>query len=404
MWWSRVVRGSKAELALATAAVGAFGFILKLPCAQDGWGGSARNYYSFCYSDIGPLYYLRGFADGIVPYLESVDGRFLEYPVLIGFWMWLVGGVTNFLQAGGPGFVVLTWLTSLLLVVLAGLVMRRIPALGNRAWWFALSPALLLTLGINWDALAVLCSVVALWLWSRSRFAWAGVAVGFGTAAKLFPALLLVPMLAVLVSGRRWRDAALLIAGAAGSWLALNLPVYLLSADGWWEFYKFSRERGVDFGSLWLALHYGLGFDVTTEQANLLGMVVMAAGIIAIWLLRNRLDVFTASFALIALFALVNKVYSPQFWLWLTPLAALAAVRLREFALWQLAELVYFVGIWRYLLFLTDSDFAGGLNETAYSATIAVHWLATATLVALAVGRSLRNSRAASIESGSLQP
>lgn len=211
-------------------------------------------------------------------------------------------------------------------------------------------------------------------------------------------------MLVLLVDRRQWRDALRLVAGAGAAWLAVNLPVFLASPDGWWEFYRFSQSRGIDFGSPWLALYYGPGIGVTTEQANAFGLVAVGVAAALVWLWRRRLDVFTASFMLIALFTMVNKVYSPQFWLWLTPLAALAAVRLREFALWQLAQLVYFVGIWRFLLHTTDPLASGGIDERAYAATIAVHLLATAALVALAVVRQLRASRVEAPPSGSLQP
>lgn len=395
------MRVGKTELALVTAAVATAGFLLKQPCAPDGWGGSVANYYRLCYSDLGPLYYARGFADGVVPYLQQFDGRYLEYPVLIGFWMWLVASIVNAVGAGGSGFVYLTWFSSLGFAVAAALLLRGIGGRRERAWWFALSPALLFALGINWDALAVLAAVSACYLWQRSRPGWAGVAIGLGAAAKLFPALLLVPMVFALVDRRQWQQTLRLLGGAAGAWLAVNLPVWLASPDGWWEFYRFSKSRGIDFGSPWLALYYGPGIGFTTDQANNLGLVAVAVAVGLVWWWRRRLDVFTAGFFLVAVFTLVNKVYSPQFWLWLTPLAALAAVRLREFALWQVAQLVYFVGVWRFLLHSTDPTIAGGIDERAYAWTIAVHWTATAALLAVSLWRASRTTRS---RSGSLQP
>ncbi|CAM5408000.1 glycosyltransferase 87 family protein [Streptomyces tanashiensis] len=32
----------------------------------------------------------------------------------------------------------------------------------------------------------------------------------------------------------------------------MNLPVMLLAPEGWKKFYLFSRDRSVDFGSIWL--------------------------------------------------------------------------------------------------------------------------------------------------------
>ena len=52
---------------------------------------------------------------------------------------------------------------------------------------------------------------------------------------------------------------------------------------------------------------------------------------------------------MVAAFLLVNKVYSPQYALWLLPLAVLARPRWRDFLIWQAAEAVYWLAIWMHL-------------------------------------------------------
>ena len=54
-------------------------------------------------------------------------------------------------------------------------------------------------------------------------------------------------------------------------------------------------------------------------------------------------------FLVVAAFLLTNKVYSPQYVLWLLPLAVLARPRWRDFLIWQAAEVVHYVGIWMLL-------------------------------------------------------
>jgi hypothetical protein len=103
------------------------------------------------------------------------------------------------------------------------------------------------------------------------------------------------------------------------------------------------------------------------------------------------MDLFTAAFVFIAVFALVNKVYSPQFVLWLAPLAALSAIKLKHFVVWQIFEVIYYVAIWRYLLALAAPDAYGGISEYWYGVAIAGHVLATSILVGIALFNSVKN-------------
>src|ERR1019366_2342740 len=55
-------------------------------------------------------------------------------------------------------------------------------------------------------------------------------------------------------------------------------------------------------------------------------------------------------FLILAVFLMSNKVWSPQYVIWLVPLVVLARPRLWSFALWQLTEVGYFFAIWAYLV------------------------------------------------------
>jgi len=76
---------------------------------------------------------------------------------------------------------------------------------------------------------------------------------------------------------------------------------------------------------------------------------------------------------------ITNKVWSPQYVIWLVPLAVLARPRLWPYLLWQLAEVVYFFAIWGYLIFV----FAGQGNQVTGYQGISTGWYFAALLARL---------------------
>ena len=82
-------------------------------------------------------------------------------------------------------------------------------------------------------------------------------------------------------------------------------------------------------------------------------------------------------------------MYSPQYVIWLIPLAVLARPRWRDLLIWQTAEAVYFVAVWLYLAGL-DGDDAKGLSREAYAVAIVIHIAATVWFSAMVVRDILR--------------
>jgi hypothetical protein len=106
--------------------------------------------------------------------------------------------------------------------------------------------------------------------------------------------------------------------------------------------------------------------DVPT--LNLMGETGFAVLAVAIALLvlaaprRPRLP--QVLYLVLAAFLLTNKVWSPQYIVWLLPLVALARPKLPAYALWQAGEILYFFGIWWYLLAGSLEQPGMGLSDT----------------------------------------
>lgn len=390
-WWTPV-----RVVALVAIGMFALGMVQKLPCYDSGWFfGASSQYTHACYSDIPHLYQGRGFADGLVPYFDRLPGDmdYLEYPVLTGVFMevasWLTPGGGE-LQSREQTY----WMVNAgMLMVCAAVIAVCTARIHRRRPWdgllVALAPAFALTATINWDLLAVALLAAAMLAWSRGHALAFGLLAGLATAAKFYPFLVLGPLFLLCWRAGKWREFSAAVLGAVGAWLAINLPVMLLAPEGWAKFYSFSRERGVDFGSVFLFVSRWFDVQITPDTANtwaVIMMLIAGAGITAMALTAPRRPRFAQlAFLIVAAFILTNKVYSPQYVLWLVPLAALARPRWRDFLIWQVCEVAYFVGIWMYLAYTTSGDAHKGLPTDGYQLAIAVHLLGTLYLCAVVV-------------------
>jgi uncharacterized membrane protein len=113
---------------------------------------------------------------------------------------------------------------------------------------------------------------------------------------------------------------------------------------------------------------------------------LLLAAIVALALAAPQQPRFAQlAFLAVAAFLLVNKVWSPQYALWLLPLAVLARPRWRDVMIWQLAEVGYFVAIWWYL--------AGEITDTQYSVAVAIRVAGLLWLVGIVVRDIIRPHR-----------
>lgn len=364
-----------------TALTFALGMVQKAGCFADTWGDGTGRYTQMCYSDLPYLYTGRGFAELAWPFTDDTQVRaryeVMEYPVGIAYWAYGAAWATHLLNGlpalderwvrptgelwGMPevqreiglyvvvnavGFAALALLTTLLLA-------RLRPERPWDAAAFALSPALLVTGLVNWDLLAVALVAAALFAWSRGRPGWTGVMVGLGAASKLYPLFLLGGLLVICWRQRRWHDFAVACAGAAAAWLVANAPAYLSGAEQWRVFWSFNAERGPDLGSLWLVAQQVTGDPISSDTVNSWSWLLFGgwcAAVLVVGLLARRTPTLAElGFLVVVGFLLVNKVYSPQYVLWLLPLAVLARPRWRDQLVWQASELVYFAAVWWYL-------------------------------------------------------
>ena len=387
-----------------------------------------RAYYELCYSDTVPLYTAELLNQGKFPYksswietdatgkpLTQFDGnpavRYMEYPVLTGIYQYLsmalaktytvlsklislpvVAEVVMFFNIAAFGLA-LAWLAT---------VWATARLAGRRVWDAALvaaSPLVIFQIFTNFDALATAFAVGALLAWARRRPVLAGALIGLGVAAKLYPLLLLFPLVVLGLRTGRLREVAHTALAAVATWVAVNLPVLVFFPRGWSEFFRLNTRRGDDMDSLYNVVksftgwrgfdpHLGLWQPPTvlnTVIAVLFGLCCVAIAYIALTA-PQRPRLAQLAFLVVATFLLTNKVWSPQFSLWLVPLAVLALPHRRILLAWMTIDALVWVPRMLYLY----GEQNRGLPEQWFTATVLLRDAAVIALCALVVRQIYR--------------
>ncbi|MGH3275989.1 MAG: glycosyltransferase family 87 protein [Streptosporangiaceae bacterium] len=392
-----VTAGSVTALVIASLAGSSLGFLNKAACRAGAWNIGVAQYQAHCYTDIYPLYFGEGLWRGQVPYLHHQ----VEYPVLIGAAMqaaaWVVRPITDASLRGREFFDVTV--AGLVLCAIVGVLATACLAGRSHRWTallVALSPALILTSFINWDLIAMALTAVAMAAWAGRKGVLAGVLFGLAIATKFYPIVLLAALFPLCLRAGRLRSFWVTAGSAVVAWLVVNLPVAIGAFPGWSRFYRLNSTRGADWGSIWYlfeARRWPVLGTMGLGTLNLLSLFlfVVAFALIGMLILaaprRPRLP--QAFFLVLAAFLLVNKVWSPQYVIWLVPLAVLARPRLWSYVLWQVAEAGYFFAIWAYLIPQADPSAPGGIGGLYFVAVLA-RFAAVALLCALVVKDILR--------------
>ena len=419
----------------------ALGWTTKAPCLQTVGTGppdqrvanweNQRAYYELCYSDTVPLYGAELLSQGKFPYKSSwleldsagqprtqYDGRtavrYMEYPVLTGVYQYVamslaktytaVAKKTGIALLAGVAEVVMFFNIAAFGLALAWLATVWAAAMlaGRRVWDAALvaaSPILIFQAFTNFDALATALATGGLLAWARRRPLLAGVLIGLGVSAKLYPALLLLPLLLLAVRTGRFGDAVRTTSVAVLVWCATNLPVLLMYPRGWSEFFRLNTRRNQDMDSVynlirsftgWRGFDPDLGFWQPPTTLNIVTGVLFLLCCAAIAYIAltapRRPRIAQLAFLVVAAFLLVNKVWSPQFSLWLVPLAVLALPHRRVLMAWMTIDAL----VWVPRMFYLYGEQSKGLPEQWFTTTVLIRDLAVVGLIALVVRQIYR--------------
>jgi uncharacterized membrane protein len=301
-----------------------------------------------------------GVLHGRLPYRDFA----LEYPPLA-----VLPFLVPLLLAGGHtvSFKVYCWLLLAANLILSLVFMRTLLSVIRR---MTPRPADALTWGVmgvvilspllpwRYDLFPALLTLLALRSVQRQHPVAAGVWLGLGVAAKLYPVVFLPILFTYYWLQKDRRAGGVLVAGCVSAIVVSILP-FAAAGPKILSFLQYHQHRGIEAGSvaagvvflahlLWrmpvlVVFNYGAFHLVSPLSPVLLKIIPWTAavllGLTMIWAWQQfkaeisrhgsvRFETLVVSLASILLaFVVTNKVFSPQYMIWFLPLAPLMARR-----------------------------------------------------------------------------
>lgn len=309
--------------------------------AYDGW-----SFKNLAYSDVVKLYETRNLFMHLMPYVHNL----IEYPVITGVFM----SVTA-LGHGLQSYFLVTFIVFWLIAIFVYFLMERL--VPQHAIYFAVLPLLMVYGLLNWDMLGIGFMVAAWYAYHKKWHVTSAVLFAFGVFAKLFPIFFLPFIVAELWSKREGRTLGRMVLAFVVTSAVINVPFALGNFNNWSYFFTYNAGRGL--GADIYANEWIHGISISTANFFSLGMVVLIT-LYLMWRVYRGSSVIQATTITFTVFLFFNKVYSPQYTLWIFVLAILAEWPIWTYITIALMGLIDYVNSFTVLYLLSSKSSSAG--------------------------------------------
>ncbi|MBI3046299.1 MAG: DUF2029 domain-containing protein [Candidatus Harrisonbacteria bacterium] len=255
-----------------------------------------------------------GFFDRVAQPGFAYISKAIEYPLLIGLFM-QIAGIAGKTKAG---YYLVSVIGLIAAAAIATYFLYQILPEGQknrllRYWIFA--PSMLIFVTSNWDILAIALIAAALYFLYKDKFYWGAFFLALGFSAKFYP-ILYFPIL--LLKRRRWQEWAAIIGILFSTTAILNGWFMFHHFDTWSYFYNLNTFRDPNPDSIWTIIRYFI-WPLEINTINWLSLILFSGSYLYLIWQKRRESLVKLFLIATLLFVLSNKIFSPQYVLWLLP-------------------------------------------------------------------------------------
>lgn len=193
----------------------------------------------------------------------------------------------------------------------------------NIIWFWILAPSFIFYSFLNYDIPVVFFIVLAVYLFLRKKYSWAIISLALGVVVKVFPVFLL-PIFILKSPRKQWLKLIIFFVGII---LLLNFPYMIKDFNSWifpytWQIGQ-NLSRSPESGTYWWIFYKYLGNNTGWFSLFLfLGLYIFT------YIKLKKSSFVNLCIAVILLFLLTDRIYSPQYNLYLLPFLVLASYKI----------------------------------------------------------------------------
>lgn len=257
----------------------------------------------YAYNDINIF---KDFSESGIPYIDKET----EYPVITGLFIYL----TDMISETKELFFIVNFILLTIFAVITSVILYKMTNERRRViFLFILMPSFILFTVYNWDMIGIMLMTFSFYFIQKKKDTQAIVFLSLAVSTKFFPVIFLIPFLLKKDKTKALKNLSFFVI----TFLAVNLYFMVNNFSRWFYTYSFHINRAANIDSIW-----GLISKVLPSEVLYINLI--SAGLFIFFyffiIYRKRdLGFFQLSFLLFLIFLIFNKIFSPQYLLWLLP-------------------------------------------------------------------------------------
>ena len=257
-----------------------------------------------------------------------------EYPVGLRFFYELMrfDKYDNYFQYFNVNTAILSLFAVGITVLLYKILKKNQNNYKNSIWVFWIfAPSFIVYSFINYDLPVVFLIVLALYLFLKKKYYGAITSLAIGTVLKVFP-IFLVPIFILKSPKKDWWKLGLVFTLIV---IGFNLPYMAGDFSKWafpytWQIGQ-NLSKGPENGTYWWMFYNFLGDKMGWMSLGLFGLLYLFT-----WFKLRKTSIINLCIAVILIFLFTDRIYSPQYNLYLLPFLVLAPYMVNKKAFYLL--------------------------------------------------------------------